>query len=69
MRSALKNIASLGVPLEEAVHMASLAPARAAGLEDEVGSIEEGKRADLVAFDEELNVRLTVLGGRLGGKG
>ena len=65
MRNAFKNIVSLGVPIDEAVQMASLAPAGAAGLEKDFGSIEEGKRADLVAFDEEFDVRLAVLGGTL----
>jgi N-acetylglucosamine-6-phosphate deacetylase len=65
MRNAFRNIVSLGVPLEEAVQMASMAPAGAAGLEKDFGSIEEGKRADLISFDEDFNVRLAVLGGTL----
>lgn len=63
MRQALKNIVSLGLPAHEAFQMASLVPARAAGVEREFGSIEEGKRADLVAFDENFNIRLVVIGG------
>src|SRR5262245_48899661 len=46
-----------GVPLEVAVRMASLTPARIAGWEHEVGSIAVGKRADLVVLDQELNIR------------
>jgi N-acetylglucosamine-6-phosphate deacetylase len=63
MREALKNIASLGVPVHEAIRMASLSPARAAGVDTESGSIEKGKRADLVVFDEDFGVQLAIIGG------
>jgi N-acetylglucosamine-6-phosphate deacetylase len=46
-----------GVPLAETVRMATLTPARIAGAEVHVGSIEVGKRADFVVLDRELNVR------------
>jgi N-acetylglucosamine-6-phosphate deacetylase len=36
--------------------MATLTPARIAGVERELGSIAVGKRADLVVLDEALNV-------------
>ena len=52
-----------GVPLHEAVRMASLTPARILGIDDEVGSLEAGKRADLVALDAELNVKQVYVGG------
>ena len=39
------------VPAEQAVEMATLVGARALGLDAETGSIEVGKRADLVLFD------------------
>src|SRR5207237_4757099 len=46
-----------GVPLVEVVRMASLTPARIAGWDGELGSIEVGKLADLVVLDGELQVR------------
>ena len=64
MRQALKNAVSLGISLEEGVRMASLVPARAAGVEREHGSIQEGKRADLVAFDEDLQISMAIVGGQ-----
>ena len=64
MRQAMKNIVSLGIPISEAVRMATLVPAQAAAVEGERGSIQEGKRADLVAFDDDLNVKMSIVGGR-----
>lgn len=40
-----------GVPLEEAVAMATLVPARSLGREHAVGALEVGKKADLIRFD------------------
>jgi 5-methylthioadenosine/S-adenosylhomocysteine deaminase len=41
------------MPPEAAVEMATIDAARILGLEDEIGSIEVGKRADLVLFDTD----------------
>ncbi|MEW6212474.1 MAG: N-acetylglucosamine-6-phosphate deacetylase, partial [Acidobacteriota bacterium] len=65
LRQAMKNFIHLGASIHEAVLMCSLTPARIAGIDRECGSIEEGKRADLVAFDEELRVRLAVVDGEV----
>src|SRR5436189_249183 len=46
-----------GVPLWEVIRMASLTPARIAGWDADIGSIEVGKRADLVWLDDELDVK------------
>lgn len=43
----------LGVPVAEAVRMASLNPARVIGVDDHKGSLEPGKDADLVFFDAD----------------
>lgn len=52
-----------GVPLVEAIRMASLTPARILGIDRAAGSIEVGKRADLLVLDARLNVRAVYVGG------
>lgn len=44
-------------PLEDVVRMASLTPAERAGISQDVGSLEAGKRADLLILDARLNPR------------
>jgi N-acetylglucosamine-6-phosphate deacetylase len=53
-----------GVPLPEAVRMASLTPARIAGCEAQTGSIAVGKLADLVVLDRDLRVSAVFVAGR-----
>ncbi|MCG2768417.1 MAG: N-acetylglucosamine-6-phosphate deacetylase [Anaerolineae bacterium] len=55
----------VGVPLVEAVKMASLNPARAMGLTASVGSIAVGREANLVVMDENVNVHATLVKGRV----
>ena len=62
---AVKTMLSLGASECDVARMASLNPARALGVDQECGSIEEGKRADLVAMDDQGNAQLTLLGGRV----
>jgi N-acetylglucosamine-6-phosphate deacetylase len=65
MLDAVRLMLSLGFTESHVARMASLNPARLLGIDDECGSIEAGKRADLVALDEDMNVRLTVIGGAI----
>jgi imidazolonepropionase-like amidohydrolase len=46
--------AAFGLPAEEAVRAVTLYPARILGLDGELGSLDAGKRADLVVTDGHL---------------
>ncbi len=63
MLDAVRMMLSLGVAEPEVARMASLNPARLLRIDDDCGSIREGKRADLVALDREGQVHLTIIGG------
>lgn len=52
-----------GVPLAEAVRMASLTPARVIGVDERFGSVAPGKDADLALFEPDLRHRCTLIGG------
>jgi N-acetylglucosamine-6-phosphate deacetylase len=55
---------TVGIPLVEAVRMATLTPARAIGFGDRKGSLEAGKDADLAVFEEDFSAWRTMIGGR-----
>nr|MBO2494947.1 hypothetical protein [Clostridia bacterium] len=57
------------VPLMEAVQMMTATPARIMKVDDRKGSIAVGKDADLVIFDDDINVHLTMVEGRIVYKG
>ncbi|QSQ12762.1 N-acetylglucosamine-6-phosphate deacetylase [Myxococcus landrumensis] len=64
MASAVRNcVQLLDVPLEEALRMASLYPARALGMEKQLGRIVPGHRADLALIQPNLSVQATWVGG------
>lgn len=65
MLDAVRMMLSLGFRESEVARMASLNPARLLRINDECGSIKEGKRADLVALDADQNVVLTIIGGEI----
>jgi N-acetylglucosamine-6-phosphate deacetylase len=53
-----------GAGLPEVVRMASLTPARILGIDHDYGSLEAGKRADLVVLDRDLQVEQVYIEGR-----
>jgi len=62
----VRNMIRLGgVNLREAVRMASTTPARIMGVLDRKGTIQIGKDADIVIFDNNIHVKHTIVGGKL----
>ena len=65
LMEGVRNVVNWGYSLEDALTMATLAPARNLGVADSVGSIASDKTADLVIVDENLSVQTVILGGKL----
>ena len=62
----VRNMVNLAdVPLLEAVKMASLTPANILGLGASKGSLISGKDADIVIFDQNINICTTMVQGRV----
>jgi N-acetylglucosamine-6-phosphate deacetylase len=57
-------IHAVGIPLIEAVRMATLTPARIIGLDDRKGSLEAGKDADIAVFDDDFVAWRSMIAGR-----
>jgi len=54
---------TVGVPLDEALRMASLYPAQALGAASTHGHLTRGARADFVVLSDDLDIRSTWIGG------
>ncbi len=65
MLDAVKMMLSLGFSESEVSQMASANPARLLGIEKTYGTLEVGKRADLIALDDAGNVRFSMIGGKV----
>jgi N-acetylglucosamine-6-phosphate deacetylase len=58
-------MAMAGVSLTDAVKMITTTPARIMGVSDKKGALVVGKDADIVIFDDEINVSMTIVKGRI----
>jgi N-acetylglucosamine-6-phosphate deacetylase len=64
MDEALRRaVRESGLPIEKAAAAAATNPARVLGLDDRLGSIAPGRRADLVVLDDDLTVRRVMAAG------
>lgn len=52
------------IPVADCVRMAATNPARLMGIDDRKGSIEQGKDADLILFDENFRLQSVWIGGK-----
>lgn len=60
MRTVVKE---MGLPLETAVACATMNPAKSLGVYDEYGSITEGKKANIVLLDKDLELQAVIKDG------
>ncbi len=64
LMDGVRRSVSFGIPLEAAVTAATLAPAKAIRMDDQIGSLDVGKCADFVMLDEKLNVKAVYINGK-----
>ena len=53
-----------GIPLTDAVKMATATPARIIGMQHLYGSLTTGHKADIVIFDDNIKIKRTIIGGK-----
>lgn len=64
LKDAVYNMVTmLNIPIQDAVRMASLSPAKAIGVSKHKGSIEIGKDADMLLFDDDINISSVFISG------
>jgi len=61
----VKNLVSIGIALEDACKMATKNPAETAGIYETVGSLTEGKQADILVLNKDLSIKHVILRGTL----
>lgn len=54
-----------GIPLIDAVRMMTATPARILGLQDSIGTLVPRKDADIIIFDENININMAMVQGRI----
>ncbi|HFQ5402640.1 TPA: N-acetylglucosamine-6-phosphate deacetylase [Vibrio vulnificus] len=65
MIEAVQNtVEHVGIALDEALRMATLYPAKAIGVDAQLGRIKKGYIANLTIFDRDFNVKATVVNGQ-----
>lgn len=65
MIEAVRNtVEHVGIALDEALRMATLYPARAIGVDKQLGAIKSGMVANLTVFDRDFNVKATIVNGQ-----
>lgn len=66
LNNAIKNVLDhTSLSISDVVNMASLNPATAIHHDNRIGSLEEGKDADIIVADEDFNVLKTIKKGRV----
>ena len=66
MDQLVRNMVCLvGLNIKDAVKLATINPARMQGMDTEIGILAKGMKADIVVFDNEIDIKMTIVGGDL----
>lgn len=63
---AVRNVAeNTTISIAEIINMVTINPAKVIGAEKEIGSIEEGKKANMVLFDNKIQIKAAIVNGTI----
>ncbi|MDR1951940.1 MAG: N-acetylglucosamine-6-phosphate deacetylase [Elusimicrobiota bacterium] len=66
MASSVKNaVLNAGIPLDEAIRMATLYPAKSMGVNMQIGSVKKDMTANLAIFDRNFKVKTSIFNGNI----
>ena len=61
----IKEAYRMGLPLEQIIAMATIHPAKCVGVDKHLGSLETGKKADILILDKNLNIEKIIKSGKI----
>lgn len=64
LNNAVKNVAeNSSIPLAKIINMVTINPAKVIGVEKELGCIVAGKKANMVLFDDKIQIKTSIIHG------
>jgi len=63
LADSMRKAVEFGIPVCSAVKAATINPSKSVGIDNEVGSLTIGKRADILVLEQDLNLKHIVFGG------
>jgi N-acetylglucosamine-6-phosphate deacetylase len=55
----------VGATVQEAIRMATLNPAKVIHMDDQLGIIATGRKADMILLDQDFKVRMNMVNGKI----
>lgn len=65
MIEGIRNLVKWGVPIHDAIRMASTNPVRVINQNNNTGSLLPGLDADIVVFDKSFEIKMTIINGKI----
>ena len=65
LSDCVKKAISFGIKPEDAFRAATINPAKAAGLDEDIGSITPGKNADLLILNKDYSIKNVIINGNI----